>query len=110
RQGGGGKTEGVAENPRMVRVSLPIVSDEEYGDPFYRPIFEAAARNRLAVAFHHGQATRSGVGYPRYYVEWHTLAPPQGSVSQLVSLIANGVFDRYEGLKVVFLETGVAWV
>jgi predicted TIM-barrel fold metal-dependent hydrolase len=100
----------VAEHPQVVQVFLPIVSDCEYGDPFYRPIFEAAVRNRLAVAFHHGQATHSGVGYPRYYIEWHTLAPPQGSISQLVSLICNGLFDRLPDLKVLFLETGVAWV
>jgi predicted TIM-barrel fold metal-dependent hydrolase len=28
----------------------------------------------------------------------------------LLSLIANGLFDRLEGLKVALLETGVAWV
>jgi predicted TIM-barrel fold metal-dependent hydrolase len=100
----------VAEHPSIVQVFLPAVSDCEYGDPFYRPIFEAAVRNNLAVALHHGLETRSGVGYPRYYVEWHTLAPPQASISQLVSLIANGLFDRLPELKVVLLETGVAWV
>ena len=100
----------VAEHPSIIQVFLPLVSDCEYGDPFYRPIFKAAVRNNLAVALHHGVETRSGVGYPRYYVEWHTVAPPQASISQLVSLIANGLFDQLPDLKVVLLETGVAWV
>ncbi|MEA2682286.1 MAG: uncharacterized protein QOK05_614 [Chloroflexota bacterium] len=100
----------VAEHPQIAQVFLPVVSDCEYGDPFYRPIFKAAAKHGLSIAFHHGQETHSGVGYPRYFVEWHTLAPPQGSIAQLVSIITNGVFDEFPELHLVLLETGVAWV
>lgn len=100
----------VAEHPQFVQVFLPSVADRQYGDPFYRPIFEAALRNDLTVALHHQSFTRTVVGYPRYYVEWHTLAAPQSGMSQLSSMIFNGLFDRYPELKVMFLETGVAWL
>lgn len=100
----------VAEHPQIVQVFLPTASDCEYGDPHFRPIFEAALRHDLVVALHHGKQTRTVLGYPRYYIEWHTTAAPQAASNQLLSLICNGVFDQYPELKVVLLETGVAWV
>jgi len=99
----------VAEHPQIVQVFLPTVTDRQYGDPYYRPIFEAAIRNDLVVTLHHSGQTET-VGRPRYYIEWHAVAAAHSNQSQLVSLICNGTFDKYPDLKVVFLETGVAWV
>jgi predicted TIM-barrel fold metal-dependent hydrolase len=100
----------VAAHPQIVQVFLPTVTNREYGDPFYRPILEAAVRNELVVALHHGAHTQTVLGQPRYFIEWHTVAAPQANMNQLLSLICNGAFDRYPELKVVILETGVAWV
>jgi predicted TIM-barrel fold metal-dependent hydrolase len=100
----------VAEHPQIVQVFLPTVIDRQYGDPMYVPIFEAAVRNNLAVTLHHGVFTKTAIGFPRYYTEWHTLAAPHGAQNQLLSMICNGLFDRFPELKVVLLETGVAWV
>jgi predicted TIM-barrel fold metal-dependent hydrolase len=100
----------VGQHPQMVQVFLPLSTDRQYGDPAYRPIFEAASRNGLVVALHHGTNTGSALGRPRLFVEWHTTAPPQAAASQIVSLVCNGTFDRYPELKVVCLETGVSWV
>jgi predicted TIM-barrel fold metal-dependent hydrolase len=100
----------VAKHPQIVQVFLPTVTDRQYGDPIYRPIFEAALRNDLVITFHHGEETRTPLGYPRYYVEWHTVAAPGATMNQIMSLIANGVFDRYPDLKCVFLEAGTGWI
>lgn len=100
----------VAEHPSIVQVFLPTVTDREYGDPHYHPIFEAAVRHRLAVTLHHGPETRTVLGYPRYMTDWKTVAAPMAAANQLVSMITNGLFDKYPELKVVFLETGVAWL
>lgn len=100
----------VAQHPQIVQVFLPLVVDRQYGDPMYRPIYEAAVRNDLVVAFHHDGASRTVVGYPRYWIEWHSLAPPQCAQGQLASLIFNGTFDAFPELKVVLLETGTAWL
>jgi predicted TIM-barrel fold metal-dependent hydrolase len=100
----------VAEHPSIVQVFLPTVTDRQYGDPMYFPIYEAAVRNGLVVTLHHGAFTETVLGYPRYYTEWHALAAPQSNQNQLLSLISNGVFDRFPELKLVLLETGVAWV
>jgi predicted TIM-barrel fold metal-dependent hydrolase len=100
----------VAAHPQIVQVFLPLVTDCQYGDPFFRPIYEAAVRNDLVVTFHHGAHTKTVLGYPRYHFEWHTLAAPQAAANQLLSLIANGTFEAFPTLKAVFLETGVAWL
>jgi predicted TIM-barrel fold metal-dependent hydrolase len=100
----------VAEHPQVVQVFLPTVTDRQYGDPHYRPIFEAAVRNDLVVALHHGGHTQTVLGFPRYFFEWHALAAPQAAMNQLTSFVANGVFDKFPTLRVVLLETGVAWI
>jgi predicted TIM-barrel fold metal-dependent hydrolase len=100
----------VAKHPQIVQVALPTVTNRQYGDPFYRPIFEAAVRNGLVVALHHSLHTDTVLGSPRYYIEWHTTAAPHANQCQLISLICNGTFDLYPELKVILLETGVAWV
>ena len=97
-------------HPQMVQVFLPLVTDRQYGDPMYRPIFEAAVRNQLAIGFHHGAHTDTLVGWPRYYIEWHMVAAPHSAQFQLTSLICNGVFDQLPDLKVIVMESGAAWV
>ncbi|WCB93352.1 hypothetical protein DSM104299_02065 [Baekduia alba] len=97
-------------HPQIAQVFLPAVNDREYGDPRYRPIFEAAVRNNLPVTLHHSGFTRTAIGYPRYFMEWHVAAIPQTMMCQMASLICNGVFDALPTLKVVMLETGITWI
>jgi predicted TIM-barrel fold metal-dependent hydrolase len=100
----------IGPHPQIVQVLLPAINERQYGDPMYRPIFEAALRNQLVIALHHGNATRTVFGYPRYYIEWHSIAQPHCMMAQLVSLVFNGTFDKYPDLKVVCLETGFSWL
>jgi uncharacterized protein len=100
----------LADHPQMVQVFLPTVTDRHYGDPFYWPIFEAAVRHDLPVAFHHSNHTQTVLGYPRTYLEWHTTAAPQAAQAQIMCLIANGLFTKLPTLKAVFLEAGVGWM
>ena len=65
----------VGAHPQMVQVLLPTVENRQYGDPMYRPIYEAALRNDLVIAMHHSADTACVLGFPRYFIEWHTLAP-----------------------------------
>ncbi len=99
-----------AAHPRMVQVLLPAVNHHQYGDPMFRPLFEAAVRNGLPVAIHHGGHTKTAIGWPRNFVEWDAVAAPQAGMSQVMSIILNGTFDRLPDLKVVLLETGVTWL
>jgi uncharacterized protein len=99
----------LGSDPRFVQVILPAVAHHVFGRPYYWPIFEAAQRNDLVVAFHQSGGTRTAVGLPPYYIEWHT-AISQNWQSQLISLIAGGVFDEFEELKVAMVESSWTWV
>lgn len=99
----------IGSHPRVVQVMLPAIPHDVLGRSFYHPVFEAAARNNLAIAFHQGASTATAVGLPPYYIEWHT-AISQNWQCQLIGLIAHGVLDKYPDLKVVLLESGWTWV
>lgn len=99
----------VAAHPQIVQAFLPVESIHRWGDPVYRPIFEAAARNQLAIALHHNGKARPSAGYGRYYVEYHSLLP-QVHMAQIAGLITSGLFDTYPELKVVVLEGGFTWL
>ncbi len=98
----------IGAHPQMVQVMLPIVK-MAYGDPIYHPILEAAQRNHLVIAMHHTVFARGALGMGRYYIERHMLLP-QSTMAQIISLICNGVFDRFPGLKFLFLEGGFSWL
>lgn len=98
----------MAAHPRMVQVML-YVCDQAFGEPKYHPIFEAAERHGLVVGIHHSENSPTALGFHRYFAEWHTLVP-QVFMSEAVSLIFNGVFDKYRELKVILIEGGVSYV
>ena len=99
----------MAAHPQMVQVMLPIVDDIAYGHPYYRPIFAAADRNDLVVAFHHTVFAQGPYGMGQHYIERHTLIP-LAIQGQVISLILNGVFDEFERLKFIILEGGFSWL
>lgn len=99
----------MAAHPQMKQVMLPI-ADFAWGDPYYHPIFEAAARHRLPIAMHLSAViTAQGGDFLRYYVAWRSVHP-QAYMTQTISLITNGVFDRFPDLQVALVEGGFEWV
>jgi predicted TIM-barrel fold metal-dependent hydrolase len=99
----------MAAHPQMRQVMLPVVDDIAYGHPSYRPIFAAAERNGLVVAFHHTIAAEGPFGLGLHYIERHTLLPTS-MMAEVISLILNGVFDNYPSLKFIILEGGFSWL
>jgi predicted TIM-barrel fold metal-dependent hydrolase len=95
-------------HPRIVQVML-YIGDKPFGDPFYEPLFAAAARHGLVVGIHHSENSPTALGHHRLYAEWNTLVP-QVFMSQIVSLVFNGVFDRHPELRVAMIEGGFSWV
>jgi predicted TIM-barrel fold metal-dependent hydrolase len=98
----------MAAHDRIVQVML-YIGDQPFGAPRYHPIFAAAARHDLVVGIHHSENSPTALGRHRYFVEWHTLVP-QVFMSQAVSLIFNGVFDRFPELRVILIEGGFTYV
>jgi predicted TIM-barrel fold metal-dependent hydrolase len=102
----------VAGAPGFVQVVLPVCSPMPYGNRTHLPIFEAAARHDLVVALQFGGAPGNpptGTGWPSYYLEEY-VGMSQVFQTQILSLIVEGVFDRFPALRVVCVEGGFAWV
>jgi len=99
----------MAAHPQMRQVMLSVGDDIAYGHPMFKPIFEAAQRNKLMVAFHHTVFAQGPYGMGLHYMERHCLLPIS-LIPQVISLVCNGVFDGYPDLRFIVLEGGFSWL
>ena len=102
----------VGSRPGFVQVFLPARSEAPYGNRRFHPIYEAAVRHDLVISIHFGGSPGnppSGAGWPSYYLEEYA-GMAQVFQSQVLSMIAEGVFDRFPTLKVALVESGFTWM
>lgn len=102
----------VGGHPGFVQVFLPVRSDAPYGNRRFWPMHEAAVRQGLLLAIHFGGAPGfppNPAGWPSYYLE-ESVTMANAFQAQAISLVIEGVFDRFPSLKVVLLEGGFAWL
>jgi len=103
--------ERLAGDRRFVQVLMLSGARELLGKRVHWPIYEAAQRHGLPIGvhagslYHHPPATAFGSFQAEDYVA-HAFA----FESQVLSLIAEGVFQKFPDLKVVLLESGVTWL
>lgn len=104
--------ERLGDHPGFVQVLLPVRTEMTLGKRFHWPIYQAAERHDLAVGIYAGGGFGNPitpVGWPSYYIEnYVNLA--QTFQSQLTSLVTEGVFARFPGLRVVLIEGGFTWL
>lgn len=104
--------ERLAAHPGFVQVLLLAFTDVPLGRRCNWPIFDAAERAGLPVGIHPGIVggnPTTPVGWPTYCIEDHVAA--SGVLqSQLVSLVCEGVFQKFPGLRVILLESGATWL
>ena len=85
------------------------------GNRYWWPIYEAACEMGLPILLHvtgcegiyNGAPIPAG-GLPDSYVERYVTLG-QGAETNLNSLVMNGTFERFPGLKVLFVEYGFVW-
>ena len=102
----------VGSRPGFVQVFLPARSEAPYGNRRFHPIYEAAVRHDLVISIHFGGSPGnppSGAGWPSYYLEEYA-GMAHVFQSQVLSMIAEGVFDRFPTLKVALVESGFTWM
>ena len=104
--------ERYAGHAGFVQVIMPVRSLIPYGKRYYDPIYEAATQNGLAIGIHYGGApghAPTPTGWPSTYVE-EVANMAQVFQSQVMSLIFEGVFDRFPDLRVALIEGGFTWM
>jgi uncharacterized protein len=103
-----------ATDRRFVQVVMDSGSRNLFGQRQYHPIYEACAEANLPLAIQPGSDglgvnTLACQGYPSYYLEYYTSFSLTAQ-AHLVSLLTEGVFEKFPKLKIVFLESGFAWL
>jgi predicted TIM-barrel fold metal-dependent hydrolase len=80
------------------------------GSKAYWPVYAEAERLGCALAVHGGSAHGLGLDNMGVRPGGHALAHPLGVLISLTNMVFNGVFDHFPGLRVGYLEGGVAWL
>lgn len=105
----------LGDHPGFVQVLMPSGARMPYGQRYYHPIYEAAVDMGLPVAIHPGSegvglsGAPTAAGYPTNYLEWHT-GLVGSYLAHLVSLVTEGVFQKWPALRFVLVEGGVGWI
>ncbi|MHB8620487.1 MAG: amidohydrolase family protein [Chloroflexota bacterium] len=94
---------------------LPNVRGMDLHHPYFSPFFEAAQEAGLPVMIHAVAVVgehfhMAGAERTTTFFQMHTALHPFEQMLAVMSILANGLLDRYPRLKVVFLESGVGWV
>ena len=98
----------------MGQILIKAEPRPSWGDPKYDPIWAAATKNDITVSCHlsrghHEELPIPPVGFPSYnhdfMVTYSLLA-----ANQVMSLIFDGVFDRFPTLRIVLVEHAFTWI
>ena len=104
--------ERLGDHPGFVQVMLPVRSQAPYGNRRYDPIYEVAVHHDLVIGIHFGGAPGhppTPAGWPSTYLEEYA-GMAQVFQSQVISLVVEGVFDRFPTLRVALIEGGFTWM
>jgi predicted TIM-barrel fold metal-dependent hydrolase len=105
----------LGDDPGMVQVLLCSAGEAPLGRRAYHPIYAACVRHDLPLALHIGgegagiSSPSTPVGHPSTYFEWYG-ALPQSYMAHIMSMVTEGVFERFPTLKVVLYEGGIFWL
>ncbi|CQD14823.1 amidohydrolase 2 [Mycolicibacterium conceptionense] len=103
-----------AGHPYMAQILIKAEPRPSWGDPKYDPIWAAATKHDITVSCHlsrgeYDELPLPPVGLPSYnhdfMVTYSLLA-----ANQVISLIFDGVFDRFPTLRIVFVEHAFTWI
>jgi predicted TIM-barrel fold metal-dependent hydrolase len=101
-----------APDRRFVQVLLLAMGEAPLGRRATWPIYAAAEKHDLAIGIHAGSTYRVAPtysGWTSYRVEDY-VAQSAAFETQLLSLVAEGVFQKFPRLKVVLIESGFTWL
>ncbi len=102
----------VGDHPGFVQVALPVRTERPLGNRLYHPVWEAIERHNLVAGIQFGGIPGNPPtpsGWPSYFYEEYVGAALTFA-SQLVSIVSEGVFDQFPGVRVALIESGFTWL
>jgi predicted TIM-barrel fold metal-dependent hydrolase len=91
---------------------LPAVTvlNRAYGNSDFWPLYAEAERLDVALTVHGSPGRGLGLDHLQSFIESHTLKEPFAVMIQLTSMMYQGVFETFPGLRVAYLEAGAGWM
>jgi predicted TIM-barrel fold metal-dependent hydrolase len=83
---------------------------QHLGSKIYWPVYAEAERLGCVLSVHGAVHSGYGMDDMNLWCVAHAIGHPHGQLIALGSMIFNGIFDRFPGLKVAYLEGGVSWI
>jgi predicted TIM-barrel fold metal-dependent hydrolase len=103
----------VKEAKKLGAVGMMILGtagDRLLDDASLLPFYEAMEESKLPLAVHVGWACPSLNNLYSHIYPSGVIAFSMPVLMGMVSMISGGIFDRFPGLRVVYLEAGCLWV
>jgi predicted TIM-barrel fold metal-dependent hydrolase len=96
------------DHPRVVQIGIPLQAQQPYGRPHYKPLWRAACEANLPIAVHLEMGagithppTPSGITRTYSHLAGYQ---PMNFVFHLMNMIAEGVFEEFPELKIVWAD------
>jgi predicted TIM-barrel fold metal-dependent hydrolase len=83
------------------------------GDRYYDPVYELLQDLDCAFATHEFMGYNGvSAGSDRFtsFGEWHVVVHPHEAQHAIVSMILNGVYERFPKLRCAYMEAGCGWL
>lgn len=83
------------------------------GDRYYDPMWELLQELDCAFGTHEFQGLNgNSAGSDRYttFTEWHVAVHQMEGMHAALSMLCNGVFERYPRLRCAYMEAGCGWL
>ena len=94
----------------IIGLCLSPVQPNLFGDTTYDPIYEAAEKRNLAVTVHGAPHFGPPLAEFKNTLGIWTLAFPWWIIKQIVSVVVDGVPERFPSLRWVWIEGGLSWI
>jgi predicted TIM-barrel fold metal-dependent hydrolase len=95
----------------MVGAMLPATGlSVPLGEKQFWPVYEEAERLGCCLGIHGGAHIGMGLDHFNVYPAVHAMGHPFSILINFGSIVFNGIFDKYPGVRVGFMEAGTAWL